>query len=137
MAQLSDEQKSMRLNPFDGDRGYPGDRVLRDGLVTTKKEHVCNECGHAIVVGERARRQVCIFGGNIETYYWHVWCLAKAYDELVGIDKIFDEMPKPVHEFDADYDLDFLILKNKTLTELLTLQQMVMEAIQEKIKDKT
>ena len=90
MFEPSDEQKAMWVNPFDGDRGFPGDRVLSDKIVTAKKEHECHECmvlnrqSKTINKGERARRHVCIFGGNLETYYWHVSCLTKAYDDLTG-----------------------------------------------------
>ena len=84
MFEPSNEQKAMWINPFDGDRGSQGDRVLSDKIVTTRKEHDCHECRSKIGAGEKARRHVCIFSSNLETYYWHVGCLSKAYDELVG-----------------------------------------------------
>jgi len=89
----TNEIKAMRINPFDGDRTGPKDRVLDDKIVVTRKDHICNLCNKPILSGSRARMHKCIFKGNIEIYYWHTDCLAAEYDEL-GYDILYKQKTK-------------------------------------------
>ena len=48
-------EDAMQYWPFDGDFGMPGDRKLRDGIVTFRKPHVCVHCFGEIKPGTRGR----------------------------------------------------------------------------------
>lgn len=67
---IFEEKKCLEFDPFDGDFGSPGDRVLRNKIVTAKKSRRCHLCQQQIEVGERIRCQVCIFDGTLEHYEW-------------------------------------------------------------------
>lgn len=48
MSELSatafDERICLQINPFEGDFGVPGDRVLSDKIVTGRSDKPCVEC---------------------------------------------------------------------------------------------
>lgn len=52
---MNDLEKALRYNPFDGDFGEPGDRCLRDKIVTFRKGGKCVDCLDEIVPGTRGR----------------------------------------------------------------------------------
>lgn len=69
------EQLCLDADPFDGDFGSPGDRVLRDEIVTARKAHKdCDCCLGGIERGERNRIQICIFDGRMKRYRWCAKC---------------------------------------------------------------
>ena len=48
-------EAALKYNPFDGDFGMPGDRQLRDGIVTFRRQHKCVHCTGPIEPGTRGR----------------------------------------------------------------------------------
>lgn len=46
---------ALKYWPFDGDFGMPGDRKLRDGIVTFRLSHTCVHCRGRIEPGTRGR----------------------------------------------------------------------------------
>lgn len=69
-----DEQKCLQYNPFEGDFGEPGDRVLKDKICTSRKTGECHNCGTCIQPGERTRRLTAVFGGQLLSYRWCELC---------------------------------------------------------------
>lgn len=41
---MTDLSAALRHNPFEGDFGSPGDRVLRDKIVTARRPGICITC---------------------------------------------------------------------------------------------
>lgn len=50
-----DLQQALKYWPFDGDFGMPGDRKLRDGIVTFRCSHHCIHCLGKIEPGTKGR----------------------------------------------------------------------------------
>lgn len=61
---------ALGTNPFDGDFGEPGDRVLRDDIVNARKAHLCHTPGHSIAKGEQHRVMVERAHNEIRQYRW-------------------------------------------------------------------
>lgn len=61
-------------NPFAGDFGEPGDRVLSDKMVTARKGGACHTCKSACVPGTRIRVRVEIFDGEVMRFRWCQAC---------------------------------------------------------------
>ncbi|WP_445392563.1 hypothetical protein ACUDTH_02890 [Stenotrophomonas pavanii] len=70
MAKLDDESLTLMFDPFDGDFGSPGDKVLSDKMVTGRKEHNCSHCSGHIAVGERHRSRVEVVDGSMMSHRW-------------------------------------------------------------------
>lgn len=68
------EHDCLSVNPFEGDFGDPSDRVLKDKIVTTRKDNECFLCNNKILKGERSRVLTCIFDGELESYRWCSEC---------------------------------------------------------------
>lgn len=69
------EEAVLYYNPFEGDFGEPGDRILSDRFYTAAKEHDCYLCGGRIQVGSRYRRLKAVFG-EFREYCWCSTCCA-------------------------------------------------------------
>lgn len=69
-----DEREVLAFNPFDGDFGTPGDRVLKDKLVTARKSGQCHMCAQEIQIGSRIRSRSDIFDGALMRYRWCEKC---------------------------------------------------------------
>lgn len=69
-----DEDACLKYYPFDGDFGSPGDKILRDKIVTTRKPTECSECLTLTQVGERTRTIVAIFDGQLMSYRFCSHC---------------------------------------------------------------
>lgn len=81
---LFDEEACLDTNPFEGDFGEPGDRVLQDKIVTTRKPAVCGCCRGTTEIGERTRSIKAIFGGQLMSYRFCSECchaMARSWDE--------------------------------------------------------
>ena len=68
------EVECLAYNPFDGDFGEPGDKVLSDKIVSTRKESTCVECLTTTQKGERVRSLSAVFGGKLFSYRWCSAC---------------------------------------------------------------
>lgn len=79
-----DENACLDTDPFDGDFGDPGDRVLQDKIVTTRKPKACGCCRQTTKVGERTRSIVAIFDGQLMRYRFCSECcyaMARLWDD--------------------------------------------------------
>ena len=63
----------LAFDPFDGDFSEPGDSVLRNKMVTARKEGPCSHCGCQIAKGERVRNMSAKFG-DLMSYRWCSLC---------------------------------------------------------------
>lgn len=68
------ERNCLKYNPFEGDFGDPGDKILKKKMVTAKKGGFCKLCQQEIKPGERIRVQAEIFEGTFENYRWCEQC---------------------------------------------------------------
>ncbi len=71
-----DEVECLKTNPFEGDFGSPGDKVLKDKIGTARKGGTCGMCRQEIVPGERVRLLAAVFDGTLMSYRWCSECCA-------------------------------------------------------------
>jgi len=71
-----DEAECLKTNPFEGDFGSPGDKVLKDKIGTARKGGTCGMCRQEIVPGERVRLLAAVFDGTLMNYRWCSECCA-------------------------------------------------------------
>jgi hypothetical protein len=71
---MFDEAECLKTNPFEGDFGSPGDKVLKDKIVTARKSGTCCLCLQEIIPGERVRTLAAIFDGEMRSYRWCSEC---------------------------------------------------------------
>ena len=71
-----DEAECLKVNPFEGDFGSPGDKVLKDKIGTARKGGTCGMCRQDIVPGERVRLLAAVFDGTLMSYRWCSECCA-------------------------------------------------------------
>lgn len=64
------ESECLASDPFAGDFGEPGDRTLRDKMVTARKGGFCHDCAGEIEPGTRVRSRTDLFGGEIMSFRW-------------------------------------------------------------------
>ena len=73
------EADVLKFYPFDGDFGEPGDRTFTDKMMDARKAGPCFDCLQEIQPGERIRRMVQLFEGEVKTARWcHKCCEAMA-----------------------------------------------------------
>ena len=72
-----DEPDCLACDPFEGDFGEPGDRTLKDKIITARKAGPCHLCGQEIQPGERVRSRADIFDGELMSFRWcNLCCVA-------------------------------------------------------------
>lgn len=71
-----DEAECLKYYPFEGDFGSPGDRILSDRIVTTRKPAQCHMCLNPAEPGSRSRVLKAIYDGELRTYRWCSDCCA-------------------------------------------------------------
>ena len=87
MRALTPKQKQdcLTVDPFAGDFGGPGDRTLRNQMVTARVPHAeCSCCLGPIAVGERTRVQIEFFDGSMQDYRWCsecCWAMARSWKD--------------------------------------------------------
>lgn len=69
-----DEIACLDTDPFYGDFGDPGDRVLQDKIVTTRKPATCDCCRGTTEIGERTRIIKAVFDGQMMSYRYCSEC---------------------------------------------------------------
>lgn len=82
---FTDEQESLILSidPFEGDMG--GDVVhFKNCMVNGNKEHICNWCNSKIAIGERQRKIVDKFDGEMMSYRYCRKCCLAMYKDAKG-----------------------------------------------------
>ena len=96
------DQKILKFDPFEGDFGMPGDRVFMNRMGIARKHGPCAHCGTEIIKGERIRRQVSKFDGELMTHRWCAMCCKamEEYDEQV-CDENRDTLPD--YEYRREY----------------------------------
>lgn len=72
------ERDCLDYDPFEGDFGSPGDRILADRMVKAAKPHdkACHMCGGAIAKDERHRVRTEIVDDELQSYRWCALCCA-------------------------------------------------------------
>jgi len=78
------EHDALAWNPFEGDFGSPGDRTLKDKIVTARKGGECHNCGCDIQPKERIRTQSAIIDGSLMSWRWCQLCceaMAKVWED--------------------------------------------------------
>lgn len=83
---------ALDFNPFEGDFGEPGDRTLRDALVTARKQHECTHCGGTISAGQKHRSRTDVICGDLLSYRWCSLCCDAMLIELQELD---EDHPEP------------------------------------------
>ena len=71
---MKNDQEILEFDPFEGDFGMPGDKVFTNRMAVARKPGPCSCCGAEIVKGERVRRQVSKFDGELMTHRWCALC---------------------------------------------------------------
>lgn len=71
---MFDEDDCLAADPFAGDFGQPGDRTLRDKIVTARKPGECQDCGETIQPGQRIRSRTDFFDGMVKSFRWCAKC---------------------------------------------------------------
>lgn len=95
MAQQSHDELTLSFDPFEGDFGAPGDKVLTNRMVIARKPGPCSHCATAIQKGERIRRQTSKFDGELMTHRWcALCCTAMASYEAESEDDERDGLPE-------------------------------------------
>jgi hypothetical protein len=95
---MSTDQQVLDFDPFDGDFGAPGDKVFTKRMAVARKPGPCSHCGTEIVAGERVRRQVSKFDGELMTHRWcALCCKAMSEYEEQSCDENRDELPDYEH----------------------------------------
>lgn len=74
MMTKTQENDCLKCNPFEGDFGSPGDKVLKDKIVTARNGGTCGMCLQKIQLGERVRTLAAIFDGAMRHYRWCEKC---------------------------------------------------------------
>lgn len=69
-----EELDCMSVDPFEGDFGDPGDRVLKDKIGTARKAGECHCCAQQIQPGERVRIRAEISDGQMMSFRWCQKC---------------------------------------------------------------
>lgn len=72
--QDSKHRDCLKLNPFDGDFGSPGDRVFSDRISIARKLGECHTCGGEVKPGEEQRRHVGLYDDQMRTFRWCSLC---------------------------------------------------------------
>lgn len=76
------EQQVLTHDPFAGDFGGPGDRCLKDKMVTARKSGPCHNCNQVIQTGDRVRSRSDIADGELMSFRWcRLCCEAMAADD--------------------------------------------------------
>lgn len=73
---LFNEAECLQTNPFEGDFGSPGDKVLKDKIGTARKIGSCDMCSQEIHPGCRQRMLTAVFDGDLRSYRWCSECCA-------------------------------------------------------------
>ena len=95
---MADEALILMFDPFDGDFGAQGDRILSDKMVTGRKAHTCSHCDGPVSVGERHRSRTEIVDGDMMSHRWCAACCA-LMARIVGDDT--DDSEDAGIEFDS------------------------------------
>lgn len=78
------EKRALMYDPFAGDMGSPGDRTLKNKMVTVRKQGECHNCTELIEVGTRARVVTDIFDGDLGYHRFCELCcraMAKSWED--------------------------------------------------------
>lgn len=95
---MADESLILMFDPFEGDFGDQGDRVLSDKMVTGRKAHTCSNCAGPIAVGERHRSRTEIVDGDMMSHRWCAICCS-LMARIAGDD--MDDFDDALNEYEA------------------------------------
>lgn len=92
--------KVLEFNPFEGDFGEQGDRVLSDKVVKARKERKCSHCSSLIQKGDYVRSMSAKFDGELMSYAWCSECCDLMHAIVISEDSD-----------DEEYDMDVMYRK--------------------------
>ena len=72
---IKNEEQALEVDPFEGDYGDSTDAVLKNKIVTIRKERPCSFCRRMIKAGERARSMTSKLDGEIRSHTFCNRCL--------------------------------------------------------------
>lgn len=84
----------LMFDPFDGDFGDQGDKVLSDKMVVGRKAHACSHCDGPIIVGERHRSRSERVDGDLMAHRWCATCcelMARVTDGDCDAEELYEE----------------------------------------------
>ncbi|MGL4576888.1 MAG: hypothetical protein ACRCV9_19025 [Burkholderiaceae bacterium] len=84
LGRTSGDNDILDFDPFQGDFGSPGDRVLKNKMGFARKAGECQNCAQEIQPGERVRIMNAVFDGDLMSYRWCALCcaaMAKSYKD--------------------------------------------------------
>jgi hypothetical protein len=84
---------ALAYDPFQGDFGSQGDRVLTDRIVKASKPHECSHCNGPIQRGEHHRSRTDIADGDLMSWRWCAACCAAMVAEMDGQDACDPNFP--------------------------------------------
>lgn len=72
---IKNEEQALEVDPFEGDYGDSTDAVLKNKIVTIRKERPCSFCRRMIKAGERARSMTSKLDEEIRSHTFCDRCL--------------------------------------------------------------
>jgi hypothetical protein len=88
---------ALSYDPFAGDMGSPGDRIIEDKIVICRKSRKCENCKEAMKVGSILRTLLAKFNGKMSRYTWCEACcramISDVRNDTNKFDKRFREEP--------------------------------------------
>lgn len=81
---MTDDKNTLAFDPFEGDFGNQGDKVLKNKMGVARKPGECTACAQQIQPGERVRLMTVRFDGELMTHRWCSLCctaMAKCEDD--------------------------------------------------------
>lgn len=79
---IKNEKQALEVDPFEGDYGDSTDAVLKNLIVTVRKERPCSFCRRMIKAGERARSMTSLLDGEIMS---HVFC-DRCLNDMIAVE---------------------------------------------------
>lgn len=73
---MTDDEKTLAFDPFQGDFGSQDDRVLKNKMGNARKAGECHDCAQQIKPGELVRLMTARFDGELMSYRWCALCCA-------------------------------------------------------------
>lgn len=85
------EYDCLCCGPFEGDFGSPDDRILKDKIVTARKDGECHLCNQQIQPRTRIRTMTAVFDGELMSFRWCTACCAAMAKSLYDDGEAWEE----------------------------------------------
>lgn len=99
------EKDCLAFDPFADDFGSPGDRIIKNKMVTARKGGKCDLCRQDIRRGERIRVMAGIFDDELLSHRWcHSCCEAMAKSWTDGCDAYEERAEIGRKQWEVDHE---------------------------------